>query len=305
MNHFYSNIMVMGAGAVGGYFGGRIAERTDRNVALIARGKHHDALRENGLSIKSIDGDAVVRTAVFEDAREAPPPDLVLFTVKSYDTAAAIKELEAAIQEHTQVLTLQNGIENYSKLARAFGGERVIQGLCRIGAEITEPGRVVHTAMGEITAGELDGKATGRVKALEELFADAGVRFSPAEDIAHEVWVKFAWNCVFNMPTAAAEVPVDALFRVPAAEKLCYGIFEEVRAVAAEEGVNLDERDKRRIIEPARKLEGFITSTLQDRQKGKKLEYDAFTGALLRLADKHALNIPHVSTLHAMLELID
>lgn len=301
----YKQILVMGAGAVGGYFGGRLAKRTDRQITMIARGAHLAAIQDRGLEIRSPKGDSRIEVPAFRTPSEAEKPDLILFTVKSYDTEATIEQIRPVVSERTQILTIQNGIENYVKLREAFGDSRVIRGLCRIGATVTAPGTITHNSMGSVVVGEADGARTERVNALEELFRDTNIDFKISGNILHEVWVKFAWNCIFNMVTGIAVVTIDKLFRDPASEKLCYDLFEELRSVAKAEGVVLSGDDRERIIENARKLEGFTTSTYNDRKKGKKLEYEAFTGAVIRLGEEHDLALPHHQTLYALLKMVD
>jgi len=301
----YRNLMVMGAGAVGGYFGGRIAERTSSNVTMIVRGAHLQAMQEQGLQIKSVDGDSEIQLDAFKNPAEALSPDLILFTVKSFDTPEAIMKITPVVGEETQVLTIQNGIENYAQLADTFGQERVIQGFCKIGAGIVEPGVIEHKAFGEITVGEMDGTESPRMHALKGLFEEAEIPLHITSEIVRKVWLKFAWNCVFNMITAVANVTVEKLFEHKETEALCYRVFNEIRAIAAAEGVQITDKDEQNIIEPARLLKGFTTSTYQDRQRGKKLEYEAFTGAIVRLAGKHDLEVPHNKTLYALLKLVD
>lgn len=301
----YKTILVMGAGAVGGYFGGRIAQLSSANVALIARGSHLEAIQKKGLQIKNEDSTATIAVDAFEHPQEAPRPDLIFFTVKSYDTSSAIKQIRPIVDDKTQILTIQNGIENYPKLAEAFGRENVIQGFCRIGAGIAQPGVIHYEAFGEITAGEKSGRTSDRLQALQALCDDADIPLHITSNINRKVWLKFAWNCVFNMTTAVANVTVEKLFQSQETEALCYDLFDEIRMVAKAEGVELLDEDAKNIIEPARDLKGFTTSTYQDRQKGKKLEYEAFTGAIVRLAEKHRLDVPYNETMYALLKLID
>ncbi len=297
--------MVMGAGAVGGYFGGRISERTSANVTLLARGDHLKAIRKNGLHLKSIGGDAIISVEAFESPLNVQPPDLILFTVKSHHTRQAIQQIQPVVREKTQILALQNGIENYPKLVNAFGEGRVIQGFCKIGVGISNPGVIEHKAFGIITAGEKNGGISPRLKKLQKLYDKAEIPLHLTSEIERKVWLKFAWNCVFNMITALGNVTVEKLFENRQAEKLCCNIFEEIQKVAQAEGILITNEDKQQIIESARNLKEFTTSTYQDRKKGKKLEYEALTGALVRLAQKYKLNIPHNQTLYALLKLID
>lgn len=295
----------MGAGAVGGYFGGRLAEKSGADVIFIARGRHLEAMQLEGLDIRSIDGDTILDVMATDRPEETGAADLVLFTVKSYDTDEAIEQIRPIVSEHTQVLTLQNGIENYPKLVDAFGGERVIQGFCKIGAGVPEPGVVEHKALGEITVGEKDGSRSERLVPLMALFEKAGIPAEISGDIDKEVWLKFSWNCLFNMLTAVAMVTVEKLFKYEESKRLCYDLFEEIRQVAHVKEVHIGRDEGRKLIESAKKLEGFETSTYQDRRKGKRLEYEAFTGAVIRIADSKDIEVPAHRTLYALLKLID
>ncbi len=301
----YNRIVIMGAGAVGGYFGGRLAEKSGADITFIARGRHLEAMRQEGLSIQSIDGDVKLEVMATDRPEEAGEADLVLFTVKSYDTDQAIEQIRPIVSGKTQVLTLQNGIENYPKLAEAFGEERVIQGFCKIGAGVPDPGVVKHKALGEITVGEKDGSQSKRLVRLVKLFGKAGIPAEISGDIEKEVWLKFTWNCLFNMLTAVAMVTVEKLFKHEESIRLCHELFEEIRKVAYAEGVELGREEGRKLIESGKKLEGFETSTYQDRRKGKQLEYEAFTGAVIRIADSNEIEVPAHRTLYALLKLID
>lgn len=300
----FDEIMIMGAGAVGGYFGARIAESSEANVTFIARGAHLKAIQKHGIRIESPEGDSRVNVNAFESPDDAEVPDLIIFTVKSYDTEEAIADIKPVVGEHTQILTIQNGIENYDKLKEAFGEDHVIQGFCRIGASVTAPGVIKHKSLGSIVVGEPDGGTTERLRGVRKLFKNTHITFSISDDIWHEVWAKFTWNSIFNMATAVGEVTVDKLFEDPVTEELCYNLFAEIQQVADHEGIKLDTRDRERIIEDSRSLKEFTTSTYNDREKGKKLEYEAFTGAIVRLARKHDVAIPCNHTMYGFLKLI-
>lgn len=301
----YKQILVMGAGAVGGYFGGRIAERTSSKISLVARGRHLQAIQQKGLTILSPEGNSVVETEAFGDPRQAHSPDLILFTVKSYDTDTAIQQIHPVMSGHTQVLTIQNGIENYEKLVQAFGEERVIQGFCKVGAGVTSPGIIEYKAFGVVTAGERDGRLSDRIDRLQKLFSAARIPFNISKDIRHEVWVKFAWNAIFNMLTALADVTVEKLFKYKESEELCGALFNEIKEVAATQNIELAAEEEHNIMERAKRLTGFETSTYQDRKKGKRLEFEAFAGAIVRLAEKHNIAVPCNKMLYALLKHVD
>src|SRR5215468_12069476 len=168
-------IAVYGTGGVGGYFGGRLAQ-AGAEVHFIARGANLRALRERGLSVRSVKGDFEVRAPATDNPADIGPCDFVLFCVKAFDTDAAAARLGPLVGNGTAVLSLQNGVENEEKLARAVGEDHVMGGAAFIFAEIAAPGVIVHTGgPATITFGELDGRASQRAKRLLACCEQAGV----------------------------------------------------------------------------------------------------------------------------------
>ncbi len=299
-------IIVMGAGAVGGYFGGRLASSENTAVFFVARGEHLKAIQTRGLQVKSVFGDFKIKinaSDTLNDFQETA--DIILFTVKSYDTDTAIELIRPKIGEHTQVLTIQNGLENYYKLEKAFGKHRVIRGVCRIGAMIEEPGVIRHTSMGSVIVGESDGSESERVKLIKDLFDRVDVNCKISGDIERDSWVKFIWNSVFNMITGAAGVTLDKIFKQESSQKLSHEIFIEIALLASKYNVYFSDKDYEQILENVRKLGAFKTSTYQDRMNGKRLEYEAFTGAILRMGREKDVQLPYNEALYGLLSLMD
>lgn len=301
----FSNIMVMGAGAVGGYFGGKLVQNSSRNISLVARGRHLEKIKQHGLKVESIDGNFTVKGPASDNPADLPQPDLILFTVKSFDTAGAIEQIRPVVKEHTQILPLQNGIENIPQLIDAFGTERVIYGLCRIGARIAEPGKLSHTNPGSVIVGERDGSVTPRVKWFKTIYDSMDVDCEISTDIRREIWKKFAWNSIFNMVTAAENKTTDHFYDNGEPKELLLNLAGELLKVAKAEEVDLRKEDLDKIVIKTKNIGAFITSTLHDRRSGKKLEHDAFTGAILRLGKKHGISLPHYSKLHNKLDSVD
>src|SRR5579863_8047905 len=167
-------ILVMGAGAVGGYFGARLSEAGEE-VVFCARGENLAVLRTAGLEVKSPRGDAVLKVTAIAEPREHAPYDLILFCVKAYDTDAAAASLAGCLKPSGAILTLQNGIENEDRLSEIFGAGAVMGGNARVGVELAGPVRVVHSTTGTIDFGELDGAETPRAQAIAAVFRRAGV----------------------------------------------------------------------------------------------------------------------------------
>src|SRR5918995_6131032 len=167
-------IAVYGAGGVGGYLGGRLAQ-AGADVHFIARGAHLRALREHGLQVRSVKGDFAVRAPATDDPTEIGPCDYVLFCVKAFDTEPAAVRLGPLVGDNTAVVSLQNGVDNEEKLARAVGVEHVMGGAAFIFAGIAEPGVIVHTGgPTSITFGELDGRVSTRAQRLLDQCLQAG-----------------------------------------------------------------------------------------------------------------------------------
>ncbi|MEX0660781.1 MAG: 2-dehydropantoate 2-reductase [Balneolaceae bacterium] len=306
MNTFdFKNIMVMGAGGVGGYFGGKLTLNSSRKISLVARGEHLKAIKKQGLVVESIDGDFVVEGPASENPVDLPRPDLILFTVKSYDTDHAIEQIKSVVSETTQILPLQNGIENIPKLVEAFGDERVMYGLCRIGIRISEPGKLSHTNPGSVILGEKDGRRSERIEWIKNIYDEVGVECKISTNIRREIWKKFSWNSIFNMITAAENQTTDHLYENGKPKPRLRKLANEILKVAKAEGVNLHEEDLEKMVVKTQNIGAFITSTLNDRRVGKKMEFDAFTGAILRLGEKHSIELPEYQKLHKDLQKAD
>src|SRR6478735_11602667 len=190
-----TRMAVYGAGGVGGYFGARLA-RAGAEVHFIARGAHLHALREHGLRVRSVKGDFQVPVQATDDPADIGPCQFVLLCVKTFDTDAAAARLGPLVGEGTAVVSLQNGVENEEKLARAVGEDHVMGGAAFIFAGIAEPGVIVHSGgPASITFGELDGRATQRAPCLLSWCERAGFQAELSASISAVLWAKLAFIC--------------------------------------------------------------------------------------------------------------
>ena len=295
----------MGAGAVGGAFGAQLVKETNNTVFFIARGPHLEALKRTGLSVQTRKEKFTLKVHVSDNPGDFnSKPDLILLTLKSFNTETAIEQLKSVVFKKTQILSLQNGIENYPKLVNAFGEKRVVRGFCGINAEVLKPG-VIQCGPGEIFIGENKGKMSVRIQWLQSLFEESNIRCTISEDIHQDVWRKFAWNCIFNIVTATTQLKLSKIFDDPEKIQLCKNLFKEIRQVAKSQDVLLGADKEKLIFDIAKDAGDIKPSTLQDRLKGKRMEYDAFTGALIRLADKHKIHIPLNRSLYNQLKKFD
>jgi 2-dehydropantoate 2-reductase len=295
-------IAVFGAGAVGAYFGGRLAQ-AGADVHLIARGAHLAALRRDGLRVRSVAGDFHLALQATDDPAAIGPCELVLFCVKSFDTESAAERLEPLVGEGTAVLSLQNGIDNEDKIAAAVGRGHVLGGAAFVLATIAEPGVIEQTGgPRRIVFGELDGSRSERVERLLELCAAAGVDAAIADDVRAVLWDKFAFLCALAGMTAVVRLPLGEIRTAPEAWRMFRRLIAEVAGVAAAEGVRLPEDAVERHAAFAAGLEpGSFSSLHYDLTHGKPLELDALHGTVLRLARKHGLDVPMSEAVYALL----
>jgi 2-dehydropantoate 2-reductase len=299
-------IVVMGAGAVGAFFGGKLA-LAGADVTFIARGANLAALRADGLRIESQDQTSrIERVHATSDPAEAGRADLVLVCVKSYDTAAAATALRPIVTSDTIVLSLQNGIENEAILATVLALPPLLGGLTHIGAELVGPGVVRHNSGGRIVFGELDGRRGERAQRLAQLFAATQVAHHLSGHIGVMLWDKLAWNAAFNACTTVAQCTVGELLARSDGRALVEATMQEVVAVANANGVPLAaDRVAPEIERSAAELGHLRTSMLQDRDRGHRLEHDALNGAVIRAAERAAVAAPVNRVLHGLLTVLD
>jgi 2-dehydropantoate 2-reductase len=295
-------IAVVGAGGVGGYFGGRLAA-AGNDVHLVARGAHLAAMAREGLEVRSVAGDFRVRVQATDDVSEVGPVDHVLFCVKSYDTEEAAAGLGPLLAGGTAVVSLQNGVDNEERLARVLGTQHVMGGVAYIFSTIAEPGVIVHSGgPGRILFGELDGTRSDRAEALAATFRDAGVEAEATADIVRLLWDKLAFICAQAGMTAGARLSIGEIRQVPESITAFRRIVEEVRAVAAAEGVELSTDVLGRHEGFAHALEAGSTSSLHhDLTHGRRMELEALHGEVVRRGRVHGVPTPACETIYGLL----
>lgn len=294
----------MGAGAVGGYFGALLT-RGGLDVTLIARGRHLDAIKAHGLQIKSFRDDFTVPARAVGDPKEVGPVDLILICVKSYDTESAARQCLPIIQKGTTLLSLQNGVDNEEKIAAIVGEEKVLGGVAYIGAGVSEPGVIVHTAEGRIAFGEMQGGISARVNRLEQTFREAGLPAAVSSNIQAVLWGKLCWNATFNALNALVGGEVRPLVERPEARELARNVMEEVRGVAAAHGIYLPEDLVDKLLHwTATVAAGMKTSTRQDLEAGRPLEAEALNGVVVRKGKTAGISTPYNFALYALLKVL-
>jgi 2-dehydropantoate 2-reductase len=287
-------IAAMAAGAVGGYFGARMAA-AGHEVFFIARGSNLAAIKKNGLKIESVHGDLhIAKPNATDDPATVGPVDIVIFAVKLWDTEKSAEMTKPMVGPATRVITLQNGIESVGRLAPILGAEQTVGGAAYIATTITQPGVIKHSSSFAIMR---FGRADKRADPMLQAFVDAGkaakIDLDIAADITRELWQKFAFLTAMSGSTAALRSPIGPIAADPELRGFFRKLMEEVFAVGKASGVALDPAyiDERMAF--TGKMEpGMKASMAHDLERGNRLELDWLAGKVRQLGRALTLNVP-------------
>jgi 2-dehydropantoate 2-reductase len=300
-------ILVMGAGAVGSFYGGKLA-RAGHDVTFVARGENLRVLRQNGLTVKSYQGDfRLERVHATDRPEDTGVCDLALVCVKSYDTLTAAQLLRPAVGPDTIVLSLQNGVENEEQLERELGRGNVMGAMAYIGVDVTSPGVVVHSVAGRLAFGEHNGQRTPGAERLAQVFLDAGIDAQLSTNITITLWDKLIWNAAFNAICTLSRSTIGEVLSHPQTRTLVRDTMLEVVTVARAQGLDLQESraDEHIASSQTPGMSSYATSMAYDLARGKRLEYDALNGAVVRFGERCGVPVPINRTLYGLLARID
>jgi 2-dehydropantoate 2-reductase len=298
-----NRVAVMGAGAVGCYFGGMLA-RKGAEVTLIARGPHQEVVARDGLFIDSINFQEKVSVRSSSDPAAAKGADLVLFCVKTLDTETASRALAPHLSPNAVVLSLQNGVDNAERI-RAIVGREALPTVVYVAASIPQPGRVRHAGRGDLVIGDSPRETAAAIAAA---FEGAGVPCKQSDNVQGELWQKLVLNCASNAVTALAPGGYAAAARNPFTRQMMTDVVEETDRVARAAGVRMPV-DKQELTARLMKLfESYgtaVSSTAQDIAKKKRSEIDALNGYVAKRGQELGVPAPVNQTLHALIKLIE
>ena len=296
-------IAVMGAGGVGGYFGGLLA-RGGHDVTFIARGQHLDAIRSNGLKVISAnDGEFTVHCGATDDPAAAGVHELVIFAVKMYDNEHTMRLIQPLVGPESIVLTLQNGIDNGDLLADIFGRERVMIGSAYLEGRIDSPGVVTQGGPGAVSFGERTPGITERGEMLLSVFQQAGWRVELLENMTGMLWKKFAYLAGSAGVCAASGCTYGELRSIPETREVIRTAIAEALAVGAATGAPL-EPDSLEWSMSA--LDNFpatgMASLAKDFADGRPVELEGLTGTVIRIGRQNNVPTPMNDAIYAVLK---
>ena len=286
-------IVVYGAGGVGGYFGGKLAQ-IGNDVTFIARGKHLEAIQENGLQVKSINGDFTVFPKVTNDISFISNPDLIILGVKSWQIPTIANLLKPIIGKNTVVLPLQNGADNAEKLLEVLDKKNVIAGLCRIVSKVESPGIINHFAFEpEVVFAENDNRLTERVKNIKSIFDIAGFKNNISNDIHLDIWRKFLFITIVSGIGALTREVFGVLKDDKSIRKRMIDSGIEIMKVANAKGISITQKDIDNSMKSFDNSGYNTTASMQrDIMEGKPSELENFNGYIVRQGQLLGIETP-------------
>jgi 2-dehydropantoate 2-reductase len=307
-NYHWPRIAVLGAGAVGCYFGGMLA-RAGAPVTLIGRAKHVEPMARAGLHLEAMhfqqEGIAVSAATDVTAARDA---EFVLLCVKTLDTETAARAL-APLPSTARVISLQNGVDNVERIRTATGIE-AIPAVVYVAAEMVAPGHVKHSGRGDLVIGDLSGRAQGQTASalqnIQAIFQRAGVPCVISENIQAELWTKLIMNCAYNPISALSRARYGRIVANNWTHALMRQVTEEVLAVARAAGVRFPQADHiKAVMDLGVAMSNATSSTAQDIARGKLTEIDSLNGYVARCGAELGVPTPVNRTLHGLVKLLE
>jgi 2-dehydropantoate 2-reductase len=314
--------LIAGAGAIGAYIGARLAQ-AGFEVTLFARGPHLRAMQENGIQVKSAEGDFAARPRIIGALAEAGTFDVVFLGVKAHALTQLAPQLKPVLGPNTTVVSTQNGIPWW--YFQGFGGEwdglrlervdpggvisaaiaarSVVGSIVYFATEISSPGVIQHIEGNRISMGEPDGTRSDRIRQIAEALIASGLRCPVTTRIRHEIWVKVLGNASFNPVSALTHATLAQMARDPGVSSVIRSIMQEVEAVSQKLGMELPVSIDQRIA-GAEKVGEHKTSMLQDLEAGRPMELEALVGAVVELGERVGLPMTCTRTVYNCAKLL-
>jgi 2-dehydropantoate 2-reductase len=300
-------ILIAGAGAVGGYFGGRLLEKGE-DVAFLVRDKKYDQLQRNGLFIKSVHGDVHLQPKLVKAGQPAEEEfDVILISVKAYHLEEAIRNIKPFAGAGTSILPLLNGISHMDMLEKAFGKERLLGGLCFIESTLNDRGEIVQKSdMQEVVFGEMNGKETERISRIRESFSGTKASFRYSSEILSEMWSKYLFISMMSGLTTLTRSPVGPIRETAEGRSIIEGLALEILPVMQGLGADLPDDAKGNIINKINAVGYHMKSSMQrDMEKDLQTESAHFFKYLLDAASEQGMKAQILNTIYMNLQVYE
>lgn len=296
-------IVIMGSGGVGSYYGGLLAKQGN-NVTFIARGAHLQALRTNGLQVKSVHGDfSIIPAQATDSPAEVGAVDLILFCVKTYDTDEAAKAIQPAVSPQTAVISLQNGVDAIERIGKVVGVEHVLGGVTQISSAIEAPGVVRQVSQfRRIVVGELDGSVSARAQVIEKTLKETGITAEITQNIFKALWTKLVFISAASGLGGLTRLPMGDYRVVPETRAMIVGLMREVEAVARAQDIALDADVVQKSLDFIDAAAPQIKASMQlDVEAGRRMELESIIGVIGRKGRELGVATPTADVIYAAL----
>ena len=307
-NDSWPKIAVMGAGAVGSYYGAVLA-RAGADVTLIGRAQHVEAVARKGLRLETAGGTQTIAVSARADSAAVRDARWILFCVKSIDTEAAARAIAPHLARDAVVLSLQNGVDNIERM-RPHIDKRLIPAVVYVAAAITAPGCVRHSGRGDLIIGEPQQPAgqndAAELAVIAQRFGKAGIPVRISDNVEGELWVKLVMNCAYNAISALIPLNYGRLLATPEARNIMRDVVEEIQHVADAKRIRIaDENLLESVYRLADAMPAATSSTAQDIARGKRTEIDHLNGYIARQGEILGIPTSVNRTLHALIKLLE
>jgi 2-dehydropantoate 2-reductase len=299
-------VVVLGAGAVGCYFGGMLA-RSGKNVLLIARDNHVNAIKKNGLFMEcqSFQEHIIVdASSTLEGVADA---DLILVCVKSPDTKSAMQEIKDLINPDALILSLQNGVDNAERISQVVSN-KVFPAVVYVATSMSGDGHVKHFGRGELIIGNIGQTepASLELQKICDLFLNANIPCTISGEIQRELWLKFLVNCSYNGISAIGQISYGEMVQDENIKNLIDDLTAEFLLVAQHESIHISAADAQMINEQiAKTMAGQKSSTAQDLMRQKTTEIDYLNGLIVQKATQYGLDVPNQKAIYALVKMLE
>lgn len=299
-------ILVLGAGAVGGYFGGRLLEKGE-DVTFLVREKRQKELKERGLIIQSIHGDVTLQPKTILSEENVEPYDLIIFATKAYHLHTAIEAIKPYVGEASLILPLLNGYEHFDVLREAFGDERVLGGLCFIEATLNEKGDVIQTSpIHQLAFGDLSGGLSPRMEILNEVLSNTKATFRLSENILQDIWHKYLFITTLSGITTLMRSPIGPIRDTAGGIDFIEQLLKETSSIINAENSFMAKDIIEKHLETIKKQAPTMkASMLRDMEKSAPTEADHLQGYLLQLAKAHNIQVPLLQLVYHNLKVYE
>lgn len=297
-------ILVVGAGAIGGYFGGRLLEKGE-DVTFLVRERRKKQLEETGLNIESANGDVQLVPKLITATEHAEEFDVILVSTKSYQLSGAIEDIRPFVNENTMVLPLLNGISHIDDLVEAFGEDAVLGGLCFIESTLDEKGAIVQASpVNQLVYGERNGKETERILRLKGAFDGTKADFVLSSDINQEMWHKYFFITAMSGITSMMESPIGPIRELETGQRTISAFMEELASIMRRIGAPIgDSIVQEQLAKINAMAPGMKTSMQRDMEKRQPLEADHLQGYLWKKGKEAEVETPILETIYTKLLL--